>query len=59
MVKTDIHFFSPDALPLVLQCLKDNGFKVISYKAVAHHDVRATESLSPNGAVTLKVKYDA
>lgn len=59
MVKTDFHFFSADAVPLILQFLKDKGFKFDSHKAVAYNEVRNVESLCPKNCVLLKVKYDA
>lgn len=57
MVNYDFHFFSPDALPLVLQFLKDKGFKVSSYKGIYQNQAPFIESSCPDGYIRLKVKY--
>lgn len=59
MIKSDIHFFTADAVPLVLQFLKDRGIKTDSHRAVPFTEVRNTESLCPKYCVILKLKYDA
>lgn len=59
MIKTDIHFFAADAVPLILQFLRDRGFKLGSHRAVPHNEVRQVESTCSKNCVILKVKYDA
>lgn len=58
MVRSDFHFFSADAVPLILQFLHDRGFKYNSHRAVPHNEVRNVESMCPKNCVILKLKYD-
>lgn len=59
MVKTDLHFFTADAVPIVLQYLMDHGIKIDSHRSVPFNDVRNNEALCPKNCVILKIKYDA
>lgn len=57
MVKSDLHFFSVHAVPLIIQYLKERAIKIDSYRAVPFNEVRSTESLCPDNCVILKSKY--
>lgn len=57
MVKYDLHFFSVDTVPLIIQFLKERGIKIDSHRSVPFNEVRATESHCPENCVILKSKY--